>query len=70
MALGKHNVISAHVSRLVARRLGNALAYPPNPYAPAGDPVPWESQEEFRTQRDVLLAELGAGILLAVEEAL
>lgn len=43
---------------------------PTQVYAPAGDPVPWESQEEFRTQRDVLLAELGAGILLAVEEAL
>jgi len=43
---------------------------PTQVYTPAGDPVPWESQQEFRTQRDVFLAELGAGILLAVEEAL
>jgi creatinine amidohydrolase/Fe(II)-dependent formamide hydrolase-like protein len=38
VALGKHNLIAAHVSRRVAETLGNALAYPPNPYAPAGDP--------------------------------
>jgi creatinine amidohydrolase/Fe(II)-dependent formamide hydrolase-like protein len=39
VALGKHNLIAAHVSRLVAETLGNALAFPPNPYAPAGDPI-------------------------------
>ena len=39
VALGKHNLIAAHVSRRVAETLGNALAYPPNPYAPAGDPI-------------------------------
>ena len=39
VALGKHNLIAEHVSRRVAETLGNALAYPPNPYAPAGDPV-------------------------------
>jgi len=39
VALGKHNLISAHVSRRVAETLGNALAYAPNPYAPAGDPI-------------------------------
>ncbi len=38
VALGKHNLIAAHVSRRVAETLGNALAYPPNPYAPAGNP--------------------------------
>ncbi len=39
VALGKHNLIASHVSRRVAETLGNALAYPPNPYAPAGDPI-------------------------------
>ena len=39
VALGKHNLLAAHLSRRVARTLGNALAYPPNPYAPAGDPI-------------------------------
>ena len=39
VALGKHNLIAAHVSRRIAETLGNALAYPPNPYAPAGDPI-------------------------------
>ena len=39
VALGKHNLIAAHVSRRVAETLGDALAYPPNPYAPAGDPA-------------------------------
>ena len=39
VALGKHNLIAALVSRRVAETLGNALAYPPNPYAPAGDPI-------------------------------
>ncbi len=39
VALGKHNLISEHVSRRVAEALGNALAYPPNPYAPAGNPI-------------------------------
>ncbi|SVB23111.1 uncharacterized protein METZ01_LOCUS175965 [marine metagenome] len=39
VALGKHNVLAEHLSRRVAQALGNALAYPPNPYAPAGDPI-------------------------------
>ena len=39
VALGKHNMIARHVSERVAEELGNALAYPPNPYAPAGDPI-------------------------------
>ena len=39
VALGKHNLIAALVSRRVAEELGNALAYPPNPYAPAGNPI-------------------------------
>ena len=39
VALGKHNVLSAHLSRRIAGTLGNALAFPPNPYAPAGDPI-------------------------------
>ena len=37
--LGKHNMLAAYLARRVAETLGNALAYPPNPYAPAGDPV-------------------------------
>ena len=39
VVLGKHNLLSAHLSRRIAQTLGNALAYPPNPYAPAGDPI-------------------------------
>ncbi len=39
VALGKHNLIATLVSRRVAETLGNALAYPPNPYAPAGNPI-------------------------------
>ncbi|TDI25295.1 MAG: hypothetical protein E2P06_05225 [Acidobacteria bacterium] len=38
-ALGKHNLLSALIARRIAETLGNALAYPPNPYAPAGDPI-------------------------------
>ena len=39
VVLGKHNLLARHISERVARGLGNALAYPPNPYAPAGDPI-------------------------------
>jgi creatinine amidohydrolase len=39
VALGKHNLIASLVSRRVAETLGNALAYPANPYAPAGNPI-------------------------------
>ena len=39
VVLGKHNHLSALIARRIAETLGNALAYPPNPYAPAGDPV-------------------------------
>lgn len=39
VALGKHNLLAAYLSRRVAEELGNALAYPPNPYAPAGDAI-------------------------------
>ena len=39
VALGKHNLIAALLSRRIAETLGNALAYPPNPYAPAGNPI-------------------------------
>ena len=39
VVLGKHNLLATHLSRRVAQTLGNALAYPPNPYAPAGDPI-------------------------------
>ncbi len=39
VALGKHNLLAERLSQRVAETLGNALAYPPNPYAPAGDPI-------------------------------
>ena len=39
VALGKHNLLADRLSQRVAEGLGNALAYPPNPYAPAGDPI-------------------------------
>ena len=39
VALGKHNLLSALLARRIAETLGDALAFPPNPYAPAGDPI-------------------------------
>ena len=39
VVLGKHNLLSALIARRIAETLGNALAFPPNPYAPAGDPI-------------------------------
>lgn len=39
VALGKHNFLAAHLGRRVAEELGNALVYPTNPYAPAGDAI-------------------------------
>ena len=39
VAIGKHNALAGHLARRVAEELGNALSYPVNPYAPAGDPV-------------------------------
>jgi creatinine amidohydrolase/Fe(II)-dependent formamide hydrolase-like protein len=39
VALGKHNLLVQHLARRVAETLGDALAYPPSPYAPAGDPI-------------------------------
>jgi creatinine amidohydrolase/Fe(II)-dependent formamide hydrolase-like protein len=39
IVLGKHNLLSAHLAQRIAETLGNALAFPPNPYAPAGDPI-------------------------------
>ena len=39
VAIGKHNFAASHVARRVAEELGNALVYPINPYAPAGDPI-------------------------------
>ena len=39
VVLGKHNLLATHLARRVAETLGNALAFPPNPYAPAGDPI-------------------------------
>ncbi len=45
--LGKHNLLAAHLSRRVAEELGNALAYPPNPYAPAGNALERSGQMAF-----------------------
>ena len=39
VAIGKHNILVNHLARRIAEELGNALVYPINPYAPAGDPV-------------------------------
>jgi creatinine amidohydrolase len=39
VAIGKHNFLVTHMARRIAEELGNALVYPINPYAPAGDPV-------------------------------
>ena len=39
VAIGKHNFLVTHIARRVAEELDNALVYPINPYAPAGDPV-------------------------------
>jgi creatinine amidohydrolase len=39
VAIIKHILVSTHVARRVAEDLGNALAYPPSPYAPAGDAI-------------------------------
>ncbi|HJO12612.1 MAG TPA: creatininase family protein [Gammaproteobacteria bacterium] len=39
VVLGKHNLLASLLARRVAESLGNALAYPANPYAPAGDPI-------------------------------
>mgnify|MGYP003715952383 CR=1 FL=1 len=45
--LGKHNLLAAHLSRRVAETLGDALAYPPNPYAPAGNAIERTGQMAF-----------------------
>ena len=47
VALGKHNLLAAHLSRRVAETLGDALAYPPNPYAPAGNAIERTGQMAF-----------------------
>jgi creatinine amidohydrolase len=39
VAIGKHNFVADHVARRIAEELGDALVYPPSPYAPAGDPI-------------------------------
>jgi creatinine amidohydrolase/Fe(II)-dependent formamide hydrolase-like protein len=39
VALVKHNLVADHLARRVAEELGNALAYPPSPYGPAGDAI-------------------------------
>ena len=73
VALGKHNLLSEHISRRVAETLGNALAYPPNPYAPAGDPIEKTGHMRFAgtisvshetlaaVSRDVVVSALAAG---------
>jgi hypothetical protein len=39
VAINKHMLVANHVARRVAEDLGTALAYPPSPYAPAGDAI-------------------------------
>ena len=36
MALGKHNVVAGYLAGRIAEELGNALAYPVQPFAPTG----------------------------------
>ena len=73
VVLGKHNLLARHLSQRVAEELGNALAYPPNPYAPAGDPIEKTghmrfagtvsvSEETFAAvSRDVVRSAIAAG---------
>ncbi len=73
VAIGKHNALAGHLARRVAEELGNALSYPVNPYAPAGDPVEKTghmrfpgttsvSEETFRAvSKDVVRSAIAAG---------
>ena len=73
VALGKHNLLAVRLSRRVAGALGNALAYPPNPYAPAGDPIEKTGHMRFAgtvsvshetlaaVSRDVVVSALAVG---------
>ena len=73
VVLGKHNLLAAHLARRVAETLGNALAFPPNPYAPAGDPIEKTGHMRFAgtisvsretlaaVSRDVAVSALAAG---------
>ena len=73
VALGKHNLLAERLSRRVAETLGNALAIPPNPYAPAGDPIEKTGHMRFAgtisvshetlaaVSRDVVVSALAAG---------
>lgn len=77
VALGKHNLLATLLSRRVAETLGNALAYPPNPYAPAGDPIEKTGHMRFAgtisvshetlaaVSRDVVISALACGRLHA-----
>ena len=47
VAIGKHNFLATLLARRVAEELGNALVYPINPYAPAGDPVKRTGEMRF-----------------------
>ena len=73
VALGKHNLLAAHLARRVAEALGNALALPPNPYAPAGDAIEKTGHMRFAgtisltdetfaaVSRDVIISAIAAG---------
>ena len=73
VVLGKHNLLARYISERVARGLGNALAYPPNPYAPAGDPIAKTGHMRFAgtvsvsndtlraVSRDVVVSALAVG---------
>ena len=60
VVLGKHNLLATHLSRRVAQTLGNALAYPPNPYAPAGDPIAKTGHMRFAGTVSMLAGTLAA----------
>jgi creatinine amidohydrolase/Fe(II)-dependent formamide hydrolase-like protein len=73
VVLGKHNVIAPLLARRIAEELGNALVYPINPYAPAGDYVQKTGHMRFAgtvslteatfvaVSRDVVLSALAVG---------
>jgi creatinine amidohydrolase/Fe(II)-dependent formamide hydrolase-like protein len=73
VVLGKHNIIAPLLARRIAEQLRNALVYPINPYAPAGDYVQKTGHMRFAgtvslteatfiaVSKDVVLSALAVG---------
>jgi creatinine amidohydrolase/Fe(II)-dependent formamide hydrolase-like protein len=78
IVLGKHNVIAPLLARRIAEELGNALVFPINPYAPAGDytrksghmayagSVTVTEASFLAVSKDVILSALAAGFKHAI----